>query len=83
MQIEVKSGTTIYVAHDRRLPTPQWLSSQFQLTDLTFNINGRPMSVFKYSTQQQESLTLSSNTSGPHKRAQDMYVVFVKESKSQ
>jgi hypothetical protein len=77
MQLEVNPGTSVYIAHDGALSLPQWIRSQFQPTNLTFNIHGRPMTVFKYSAAHQESLTLGSNTSGPRAHAANMYIVFI------
>ena len=78
MQVAVKAGTVVYVAHDRRLAAPEWLAKQFKPTDLSFTINGQLMKVFKYYAQKDGSLTLGSNTSNPKSASANMYVVFVK-----
>ena len=78
MQIEVKAGTVVYVAHDRRLTAPEWLTSQFKPTDLSLTINGQPMDVFEHRAKNDESLTLGSNAANSGLVPRIMYVVFVK-----
>ena len=78
MQIEVKAGTVVYVAYDSRLTAPEWLTSQFTPTDLSFTINGQPMTIFKQRAENDESLTLGSNAANPGLVPLNMYVVFMK-----
>ncbi len=77
MQINVKANTIVYVAHDRRLTSPGWLLSQFKPTNLSFIINGRPMSIFEHRAENDESLTLGSNATNSNPASANMYVVFV------
>ncbi|HVM61297.1 MAG TPA: DUF4982 domain-containing protein [Verrucomicrobiae bacterium] len=78
MQIAVKAGAVVYVAHDHRLTPPAWLMNQSQPTELHFTINGQPMDVFAHPAKSDESLTLGSNTASPDAKSANMYVVFVK-----
>ena len=78
MQIEVKAGTDVYVAHDHRLTAPEWLTNQFKPTDLSLTINGQPMTIFKQRAENDESLTLGSNAANSGLVPANMYVVFVK-----
>ena len=76
MEFSVKPGSTVYLAHDDRLPLPSWLTQQFQPSKLSVKIAGHAMQVFEHRADRAESLTLGSNseTAG----AGNMYVVFVK-----
>ncbi len=78
MQLAAPAGTTIYVAHDARLPWPEWLRRQFQPTKENVAINGQPMKLFKRRLQNEESLTLGSNTDDVPIPRGNMYVVFLK-----
>jgi len=80
MQVEVKAGAVVYVAHDRRLTAPAWLMNQFKPTDLSLTINGQPNGRLRASAKSNESLTLGSNAavSGLVPANMNMYVVFVK-----
>jgi len=78
MQIAVRAGITVYVAHDNRLPLPDWLQRQFRATKLSFAVGGQAMKVFKRKPENEESLTLGSNTDGSPVQPGNMYVVFLK-----
>ena len=52
----------VYIAHDMRLPVPDWLQHQFNATELTVVVNGQPMKIFERRVRGGESLTLGSNT---------------------
>jgi beta-galactosidase len=68
----------VYVAHDSRLPVPDWLQHQFNATEMSFLINGQPMKIFERHVRSGESLTLGSNTEDRRLKSCNMYVVFVK-----
>jgi beta-galactosidase len=74
MDVAVKAGTTITVAHDERIPPPSWLTGQFQATPQRIIIGGVPMILYQRKARQAESLTLGSNGD----RGGNMYLVFVK-----
>jgi beta-galactosidase len=78
MQIAVKPGTIVYVAHDVRLPAPEWLQRQFRPTQSSMTVNGQTMKLFSRRLQTEESLTLGSNADDPRFKSCNMYVVFVK-----
>ena len=77
MQVAVKGGAVVSVAHDDRLPRPDWLQRQFSPTDLSIAIGGRPMRIFQHHAKADESLTLGTNTEDAALKACNMYVVFV------
>jgi beta-galactosidase len=77
IQIAVSARTTVYVAHDDRLPRPLWLTSQFQPTGLSLTVNGHPMKIFQHAAAHEESLTLGSNVDDISVKTGNMYVVFV------
>ena len=78
MQIGVEAGSIVYVAHDARLPQPDWLQSQFKPSALHLVVNGQPMGIFERRVHANESLTLGSNTEDRGFNPCNMYVVFVK-----
>jgi beta-galactosidase len=82
MEFGVGVGGIMYVAHDNRLPRPEWLQRQFKPTSLEFTVNGKSMSVFERRVREGESLTLGSNTSDLRLKSSNMYVVFISESGS-
>lgn len=77
MQLAVKGGTTVIVAHDDRLASPEWLSRLFQRTDKHITLAGQSMSMFQHRVPADESLTLGSNTDDPGVKKAKSYVVFV------
>src|SRR5207253_2256054 len=77
IEIRVKDGTVLWVAHDAALPRPTWLTSQFEPTDLTLMANGRPMKVFRRDVPHAQSLTLGSNYGGADDVTCNMYYLFV------
>jgi beta-galactosidase len=78
MQLAVRGGTTVYVAHDPALGCPEWLQRQFHATSLAVNIGGRTLTVYQRRLKTDESLTLGANSDGPPAAAADMYLVFIK-----
>jgi hypothetical protein len=68
----------VYVAHDARLPAPDWLQHQFSTTPMQVTVNGEPMKIYERRVRSGESLTLGSNTENRQLTACNMYVVFVK-----
>jgi beta-galactosidase len=78
MQISVEAGSIVYVAHDERLPQPDWLQRQFKPSALLLAVNGQPMKIFERRVHADESLTLGSNTEDRRLDSCNMYIVFVK-----
>jgi beta-galactosidase len=78
IELAVKGGTTVTVAHDERVAPPEWLTRQFQPSRETLRVNNRPMRLFTRVVPQDASLTLGSNNDAAPQAA-NMYVVFVKE----
>jgi len=77
VEIAVPAGATVFVAHDDRLPQPDWLRRQFQATAGSLSVNGRRMTLFRRRSTEDESLTLGSNTDDRGARSANMYLVFV------
>jgi beta-galactosidase len=77
MQVTVKRGALVAVAHDDRLPRPGWLARQFSVTDLTLAVNGQSMRIFEHRADSDESLTLGVNAENAKLKSCNMYVVFV------
>lgn len=76
VEMAVKGGTVVSIAHDGRTPVPDWLAKQFLSTELTLTVHDQPMKIFQRRMAQDGSLTLGSNTDGTPTRA-NMYVVLV------
>jgi beta-galactosidase len=74
----VQTETVVYVAHDERLPRPDWLQQQFKPLNLRLPVNGQPMGIFERRVRSGESLTLGSNTDDRRLKSCNMYIVFVK-----
>ena len=70
----------IYIAHDDRLPRPDWLQRQFTPSAISLSIEGKTMKLFERRVQGGESLTLGSNTEDRKLKSCNMYVVFVKRA---
>ena len=68
------------MAHDSRLPEPDWLLHLFKTTALTLEINHHPMKIYARHVHSGESLTLGSNTEDRRLKACNMYVVFFKRT---
>jgi len=77
MNFSLCGNALVYVAHDARLPDPDWLRQQFNATAMTMPVNGQTMVVFARRARKGESLTLGSNTENRQLKACNMYVVFV------
>jgi beta-galactosidase len=80
IELAVKGGTTVTIAHDERAPLPAWLTKQFETTNQVLTINGKPMKLFTHAAAKDESLTFGSNTDGAPVRA-NQYVVLVNAAK--
>jgi len=78
LDFSLKTDVMVYVAHDSRLPMPDWLRQQFTGTELTIKVNGSEMKVYSRRARNGESLTLGSNTENPRLNSCNMYLVFVK-----
>jgi beta-galactosidase len=79
MEVAVKAGSTVWIAHDDRLARPAWLTQRFQPTDLAVTIDGHAMHLYRYRAERAESLTLGSNVERPAGQPANMYLVFVTE----
>lgn len=78
MEVAVKAGSTIFVAHDEQLGAPDWLTRQFKPTNETITVNGHTLKIFRHSASNDESLTLGTNTENANAPADSsMYMVFV------
>ena len=82
MQVAVKAGSVVSVAHDDRLPPPAWLAQKFEPTRLRLTVNGQPMTIYQHQVLADESLTLGSNTDDPALKQANAYIVFVNAASS-
>ena len=79
MEIAVPAGATVLIAHDDRLPRPDWLARQFEATPSRLAVAEASMTLFRHRAAAAESLTLGANTdpAPPATSPGRMYVVFV------
>jgi len=77
MELSVKGGSAVFLAHDDRLPRPDWLTRQFSATDQSLTVEGRPMKIFQRRVAKDESLTLGANAENAMFKSCNMYVVIV------
>jgi beta-galactosidase len=78
MEMAVKAGSAVFVAHDERLAVPDWLSRRFKPVPLTMTVDGHSMRFFQHVATKDESLTLGTNTEDANAPADSvMYLVFV------
>ena len=77
MEISVPAQSVVFIAHDDRLDRPEWLTKQFQPTETSVTIDGKPMKVFEHHAAKDESLTLGTNTENEKAGPCNMYLVFV------
>jgi hypothetical protein len=82
LDFSLKTDAVVYVAHDPRLPVPDWLQGRFSATKMTVAINGQRMNIYKRNVRGGDSLTLGSNTESQRVKSCNMYVVFVKGDES-
>lgn len=78
LDFSLNADGEVYVAHDARLPEPEWLQREFNPTEMTMDINGQAMKIYEKRVRNGESLTLGSNTENRRLKSCNMYVVFIK-----
>src|SRR6185295_378768 len=72
MEIAVKAGAVVSVAHDDRLPRPEWLTRQFKPLETSVTVDGQAMKVFQHRADRDESLTLGANTEDTNAKTGNM-----------
>jgi beta-galactosidase len=80
IELAVKAGVVVTIAHDPRASVPAWLATQFEATDRSILVNGHPMKLFVRRVNQDASVTLGSNHGGTPVPA-NMYLVLVNAPK--
>jgi beta-galactosidase len=81
MEMSVAENGTVYVAHDDRLPRPDWLQRSFKPTVISLVVGDKPMKLFERKIRSAESLTLGSNAENRNLKSCNMYLVFVTRQK--
>jgi len=77
MELSVPGGVMVWVAHDDRLPRPEWLTNLFSATSSRIMLSGRSRTLFRRHIERDESLTLGPNVDNARIESAEMYVVFV------
>ena len=60
MEVAVRGGSTVFVAHDARLAAPDWLTRQFKSTGDTITVDGHVLKIFRHSASNDEVSTLGT-----------------------
>ena len=81
LELTVRGGTVVSVAHDDRIDRPAWLTNQFQPVDLTVLVEGRPLKVFQHRAPAPEHLILGGDVPVADGTSCYMYVVFVQAAR--
>jgi beta-galactosidase len=79
IELAVKGGSVITIAHDARVPAPGWLAKQFEATERTIQITGQNMRLYTRLVPTDASITLGANYDSSPTSAV-MYVVFVNKA---
>lgn len=77
LELSLNVNAVVFVAHDPRLPQPDWLQRLFRPTAMTLTVAGAPMKIYARRVHNGESLTLGSNTENRQLKSCNMYVVFI------
>ncbi|NBR10344.1 MAG: hypothetical protein EBT98_11975, partial [Opitutaceae bacterium] len=77
IELAVANQATVWIAHDHRLPPPNWLTKQFKPANLTMNVAGQAMDLYRHVAKSNASLTLGANTENTRLTEGNMYLVFV------
>jgi beta-galactosidase len=77
MEIGVAPNTVVWIAHDRRLPRPAWLTKQFTPAGQSLAVVGQTLDLFRRELAAGGSLTLGANTENTSITEANMYLVFV------
>lgn len=79
IELSVMGNTTVWIAHDNRLPRPAWLTKQFKPAGQSVTVLGQSMDLFRREIAANgESLTLGANTENTSLREGNLYLVFVR-----
>ena len=81
IELAVASECVVWIAHDRRLPIPNWLGKQFQPTQLSLTVTSRSLNLYRREVKAGDSLTLGANTEDTSITTGAMYLVFVNAKK--
>ncbi len=77
MEVAVKAGSTVWIAHDDRLAVPAWLSQHFEKTEQSIPLDGQAMHLFRHAAAVDESVTLGANVERTTSQPANMYLVIV------
>lgn len=77
IQFTATRDLDLYIAYDDRLPTPKWLSADFQKTDEHLTIGKARLTLYKRPVPKDASVTLGGNTDAQSPPANTMYAAFV------
>jgi len=77
MELAVKAGTQVTVAHDARLPVPPWLTKDYQPLGQTITVNRIPLTLYARQFPTAASITLGPNTEQTSAKEGAMYLVFI------
>lgn len=76
IHVSINKDADIYVAHDLLLPTPEWLSEDYQLTQRKMLLNRRGHELYKKTVKAGTTLTMGGNMDEETTEEGNMYLVF-------
>jgi beta-galactosidase len=79
IEMAVKGGTVVTIAHDESIAPPGWLTRQFKATGHRIIVHDRRMALFQRTVDRDASLTLGSNADAAAPQTGAMYLVFVND----
>jgi beta-galactosidase len=77
MELAVKAGTQVTIAHDARLPVPPWLTKDYQPLQRSITVNRVPLALYTRQFATAASITLGPNTEQTSAKEGAMYLVFI------
>ncbi len=80
MELSVRAGSSVIIAHDAAIAPPSWLTRQFTPTGRHLALHGHTLDLYLRRIAHDASLTLGANADGPEPANAAMYLVFVHRS---
>jgi hypothetical protein len=72
----VNTAGTVYVAYDNRLQRPDWLTSNFAITDQSFAVQDSRLSLFQRKVKKDELVVLGHNHNQGNLNSSTLYIPF-------
>ncbi|WP_167759806.1 glycoside hydrolase family 2 protein [Massilia horti] len=77
--LTVGADSTVFVAHDNRVPPPAWLRHDFKPTTMQLTVRGQVMAVYARNAGIESVIRLGANAEDVTNKDANMYLVFVQK----